>query len=102
MVKIQIQLESLSKENIPEEAAGALTGQRLWSLNINRIELFFVEHPVLWNDQLGHWISSAQSHGLRNAYVCMHDQTHTVVITRGQRKHGHRNYKTAYYANTDA
>jgi len=29
VLKIQIQLESLSKENIPEEAAGALTGQRL-------------------------------------------------------------------------
>jgi hypothetical protein len=41
-------------ENTPENAAGTLTGQRLWSLNINRIKRFIVEHPVLRNGQLGH------------------------------------------------
>jgi hypothetical protein len=36
-------------ENIPEDTAGALTGQCLWSININRMKQFIVEHPVLRN-----------------------------------------------------
>jgi hypothetical protein len=34
------------------------------------MKLFIVEHPVLWNGQLGHSISSTLSHGLCNTYVC--------------------------------
>ena len=79
VLKIQIQLESPSKENTPEEAAGALTGQHLWSLNINRMKLSIVEHSVLWNGQLGHWISTTLYHGVCNTrtYVCTTTHTHT-------------------------
>jgi hypothetical protein len=34
------------------------------------MKLFIIEHPVLWNSELGHWISSTLSHGLCKTNVC--------------------------------